>query len=78
MSKDIIVILKRSAIRFNRLIIFAKYAKRMNRKGNNAEESKEKEKEKVQAKNSLPVLRESGPPITPASLGPGWPESAPS
>lgn len=25
-----------------------------------------------------PLLRESGPPITPASLDPGWPESAPS
>ncbi|KOX71462.1 hypothetical protein WN51_01736 [Melipona quadrifasciata] len=53
----------------------------MNVKENEMRKKKEEggeEKEKVHAKNSLPVLRESGPPITPASLGPGWPESAPS
>lgn len=37
-----------------------------------------REKERVRAIDSSPSLRESGPPITPASLGPGWPESAPS
>jgi len=36
------------------------------------------EKGRARAIGSSPSLRESGPPITPASLGPGWPESAPS
>lgn len=38
----------------------------------------QRKRKRTCAIDGSPSLRESGPPITPASLGPGWPESAPS